>query len=130
MTGKGKKRGRPPSIWRHSKAGKKFANAVLHFKFERHPVRGHAAAIRKVLQLPAFAYLKQLFPNIDAADPKLRRKAERYLEKKFQEALAFWYPPHPQYPHPKANRANYKNKKIRGTDSELGEQKTDPQLFT
>src|SRR5262249_34095004 len=117
------KRGPKARLWKHSKHGKEFASAVLYFKFERHPVRKHSEAIRKALQESYFAYLKQQYPNIDAADPKLRRKAERYLEKKFQEVLAFWFPPSKKYPHPKANRANYRNKRIRGTDSELEEHK-------
>src|SRR5215471_13840434 len=124
MSDQGKKRGPKPKLWKLAKLGKKFASAVLYFKFGDHPareghpvrVRGHAAAIRRVLKLPEFAYLK--------------RYTIRYLEKKFQEALAFWYPPHPQYPHPKANRANYRNKRIRGTDSELKEHNRKPQAFS
>jgi len=125
-----KKRGPKAKLWKHSKRGKAFASAVLYFKFERHPVRKHAEAIREALRKPEFAYLKQRYPDINAADPKLRRKAFRYLEKKFQEALAFWYPPHPQYPQPKAKRANYRNKRIRGTDSELEEHNRRPQAFS
>jgi hypothetical protein len=128
MTAQGKKRGPKPKIWKLAKLGKKFASDVLFFKFEPHlvrgraaPIRGHTAAIRKVLKLREYAFLKQRYPNIDAADQKLKKKAFRYLEKKFQEVLAFWYPPSKEYPHPKANRANYRNKRIRGTHSELEE---------
>jgi len=115
-----RKRGPKPSLW-YSKPGKTFASAVLWFKFEQHPVhpvRGHAKAIRKVLTLPEFTYLKRY----------LKRNNTRYLEKKFQEALAFWYSPHPQYPQPKATR--YSNKRIRGTHSELEEHNRKPQAFS
>jgi len=105
MTAQRKKRGRPPFLWKSKAAGKTFADAVLYFKFERHPVRGHVAAIRKVLTLPEFAYLKR-YTDI------------RYLEKKFQEALAFWYPPSKEYPQPKAKK---NKRRIRGTQNELRE---------
>jgi hypothetical protein len=73
----GRKRGRPPSIWR-SPIGYNFAEAVAFAKY-RHPHRTNRQAILIVLQQPEFAPLQ-----------KYANGSTRYLEKQLLDAANFW----------------------------------------